>query len=298
MRDQKQQQVHCNLCAADDCVQIAQKFDLAVVRCRRCSLVYTNPRPPLDFIWSRYSPEYFEQEYLPAWGVHAGQVDSEALYQRHLPTLESVRPYRQTNWLLDVGAGAGLFLHAAQQDGWQVQGVEIASAGVEFARSRLGLDVIQAQMTEVGLPAGRYDVVTMQETIEHLLDPLAVLREIQRVLRPGGLVSITTPNFDSLARRLIGLQWSNLSPGEHLFYFTPRTLSAMLERAGFASVGVHTTGALDADHVHARTLRVRLARPVVRRLNRFNWHLARMALGDTLFASAEKPALQPAEVFL
>jgi 2-polyprenyl-3-methyl-5-hydroxy-6-metoxy-1,4-benzoquinol methylase len=291
MRDEQRNPVCCNLCAADDCVQIGRKFDLTIVRCRQCSLVYTNPLPSLDFIWSRYSPEYFEQEYLPAWGVHAGQVDPEVLYQRHLPTLESVRPYRQTNWLLDVGAGAGLFLHAAQQDGWQVQGVEIASAGVEFARSRLGLDVIQGRMTEVDLPSEHYDVVVMQETIEHLLDPMAVLKEIHRVLRLGGMLSMTTPNFNSLTHKLVGREWSVLSPGEHLFYFTPQTLCTMLERAGLVNIGVSTDGALNADQVHTRTLRVRAAQHLVRRLSRFHRCIARMALGDVLVASAERPVL-------
>jgi 2-polyprenyl-3-methyl-5-hydroxy-6-metoxy-1,4-benzoquinol methylase len=281
--------VRCNLCGADDGVVVAVKFDLRVVRCRRCSLVYTNPRPPLDVIWGRYSPQYFEREYLPSWGLSADVFDSDALYRRHLPLLEKLRRYRQTNWLLDVGAGAGLFLHAAQRDGWQVQGVEIASSGIEFARSRLGLDVLQGSITKVALPDQRYDVVTLQETIEHLLDPFADLKEILRVLRPDGVLSITTPNFNSLAHKLIGREWSVLSPGEHLFYFTPQTLTAMLERAGFIHISVHTDGALGPDNVHTRTFRVRLAQRLVRRLNRFPQLITRMALGDTIVAKAERP---------
>jgi SAM-dependent methyltransferase len=282
--------IRCNLCLADDGAVIAAKFNLTVVRCRQCSLVYTNPRPSLDFIWGRYSREYFEQEYLPSWGVRADQVNSEELYRRYLPTLDELRPYRQTNWLLDVGAGAGLFLHVAQRDGWQVQGVEIASGGVEFARSRLGLDVIQGRMTESNLPDHRYDVVTLQETIEHLLDPMADLKEIHRVLRPGGVLSITTPNFNSLAYKLVGREWSVLSPGEHLFYFTPQTLCAMLERTGFVNIDVRTNSALNPDQIHTKTLRVRLAQHLVRRLSRFHQQIAHRAWGDILFAQAEKPA--------
>ena len=290
MRDENGwQHVRCNLCAADDNAIIAVKFDLNVVRCRRCSLVYTNPRPPVDVIWSRYGREYFDQEYLPSWGIQGDQVDSEELYRRHLPTLDAIRAHRQTNWLLDIGAGAGLFLHAAERDGWQVQGVEIASRGVEFARSRLGLDMIQGRMTEIDLPDGRYDVVMMQETIEHLLDPQAVLKEVHRVLRPGGILSITTPNLNSLAYTLIGREWSVLSPGEHLFHFTPQTLFAMLEQTGFVNLSVCTTGVLDANQVHDRTLRVRMAQPLVRWLMRFHQRIARKALGDTIVANAAKP---------
>jgi SAM-dependent methyltransferase len=170
-----------------------------------------------------------------------------------------------------------------------VQGVEIASGGVEFAHSRLGLDVLQGSITKVALPDQRYDVVTLQETIEHLLDPFADLKEILRVLRPGGALSITTPNFDSLAYKLIGREWSVLSPGEHLFYFTPQTLTAMLERAGFIHISMHTDGALSPDYVHTRTLRVRLAQRLIRRLNRFPRPITCMALGDTLIAQAERP---------
>lgn len=171
MSDAECQCISCNLCGAEDSTVIARKFDLTIVRCRRCPLVYTNPRPPVDVIWSRYGCEYFEQEYLPAWNIKNGQINTDDIYRCHLPLLESIRHCRQTNWLLDVGAGAGLCLYAARQDGWHVQGVEIAASGIEFARSRLGLDVLQGWLTEVDLPAEWDDVVVMQETIDHLLDP-------------------------------------------------------------------------------------------------------------------------------
>ena len=281
--------IRCNLCGADDTILAARKFGMTVVRCRRCSLVYTNLRPSVAEIWSRYSREYFEQEYLPANNVRDGQIDADHLYQHYLPLLGSMRRYRQTNWLLDVGAGAGLFLHAARQDGWQVQGVEIADAGIEFARSRLGLDVLKGQLTELDLPAERYDVVLMQETIEHLLDPMSVLVKIRYLLRLGGVIILTTPNYASLARRLIGSEWSVLSPGEHLFYFEAHTLRAALEKAGFAQIRIASCGSLNPNQVHQRTLRVRLAQRMLRSMIRFEQQITDRGLGDSLSAEATRP---------
>ena len=289
MSDTGWERIRCNLCGADDTILAARKLGMTVVRCRRCSLVYTNPRPSVAEIWSRYSREYFEQEYLPANNVRDGQIDADHLYQHYLPLLGSMRRYRQTNWLLDVGAGAGLFLHTARQDGWQVQGVEIADGGIEFARSRLGLDVLKGQLTELDLPAERYDVVLMQETIEHLLDPMSVLVKIRYLLRLGGVIILTTPNYASLARRLIGSEWSVLSPGEHLFYFESHTLRTALEKAGFAQIRISPYGSLNPNQVHQRTLRVRLAQRMLRSMIRFEQQITDRGLGDSLSAEATRP---------
>jgi ubiquinone/menaquinone biosynthesis C-methylase UbiE len=91
--------------------------------------------------------------------------------------------------------------------------------------------MIQGTLRDAELDPGSYDAVTMWDVIEHLLDPMADLREISRLLKPGGVLCIHTIDIESLFARLMGKRWPWLVE-MHLFFFTPRTLSAMVEKAG------------------------------------------------------------------
>ena len=113
------------------------------------------------------------------------------------------------------------------------RGLELSADGVEFSRTRLNIDVLCEPAETMSLPDGSVDAVVMIEVIEHLLDPLSVLKAAHRVLRPGGTLLLTTPNFNAISRWGLGVGWSILSPGEHVYYFTASTLSRLLSRAGF-----------------------------------------------------------------
>jgi len=137
--------------------------------------------------------------------------------------------------LLDVGCGAGEFLAHARVLGWNVTGLEVDPGAAKLAAT-LGIEVVQAPLEHAGIPSTSFDAVTMNHVIEHLHDPEATLREVHRVLRPGGVLWLATPNIDSPLLRRIGARWRGLEPPRHLLLFNRRALSAMLEAAGFASL--------------------------------------------------------------
>ena len=85
-------------------------------------------------------------------------------------------------------------------------------------------------------------MVTLIEVIEHVTDPLRLLRAAATFLRPGGMLYLTTPNFNSLSRHLLGASWSAIHPREHRSYFTVGLLGSLLKTFGFAVRGVRTTG--------------------------------------------------------
>ncbi len=208
-----------------------------IERCRRCGLVYANPRAPEAAILERYNHEYFWEEYLPAAGAAEGKIDDEVLDLRHgamLRLLALEAPGRGR--LLEVGSGAGLFLRAASRDGWEPAGVELSPEGSSFARERLGLDVRTERAEAMSFAAASFDTAVMFDVIEHLFDPRAVLEATRRALRPGGLLVVTTPNFDALSRYALGVAWAVLNPFEHLYYFSETTLTALLESCGYANV--------------------------------------------------------------
>jgi len=231
------QPVPCALCGAMDTHRIYTKWGWGIERCRKCGLVYANPRAPEAAILARYSKEYFWNEYLPAAGAPAGNVDLDWLDRRHGPMLELIaRQATAGRRLLEVGTGAGLFLKAAARAGWDASGLELSGEGASFARDRLGLDVRQERAEQMSFQAGTFDVAVMFDVIEHLFDPKAVLTATRRALKPGGILVVSTPNFAALSRFVLGMDWAVLSPLEHTYYYTEATLAAMLEACGFARI--------------------------------------------------------------
>jgi SAM-dependent methyltransferase len=233
------QEVACAICGARDTRSVYAKLGCTIEQCRRCGLVYANPRAPQEWIFARYSREYFWGEYLPAIGAPEGKVDERYIDRRYGPMLAFIRQQAlEGRRLLEVGTGAGLFLKAAERSGWEVAGLELSPEGAAFARDRLGLNVRQERAEEMSFPDRSFDVAVMFDVIEHLLDPRAVVEATRRALRPGGTLIVGTPNLSALTHAALGVDWAVLSPLEHLYYFTEGTLTALLRSCGFADIRI------------------------------------------------------------
>ena len=141
--------------------------------------------------------------------------------------------YVENGRVLDIGCGIGKYLHYLKELGWNVYGVDISKRAVEGARAS-GLDkVFQGELQDVGLEDNLFDVVDMHHVFEHVPDPNRTLREVHRVLKPGGEVVFTLPNSSSLAARLFGRHWGGIDIPIHLFYFNRKSLEYALSKNGF-----------------------------------------------------------------
>jgi SAM-dependent methyltransferase len=148
-------------------------------------------------------------------------------------------PASQSGHVLDVGCGSGAFLKRMRDAGWQTSGMEPDPNAALRVRQLLGAPVF-GSIEEIEAGDQRYDLITLSHVIEHVPDPIAILRRLASLLAPGGHLVITTPNSKSLGARLFGSHWRGLEPPRHFNVFSPKSLAEAMERAQL-SVEVMTT---------------------------------------------------------
>jgi len=133
-------------------------------------------------------------------------------------------------------------VEVAGEGGWQASGIEISKFACDFAREHLHLDVRCGTLAETVLAPQSFDVVTMWDYLEHSLDPARELALANKVLKPGGLVALTSPDIASMPARIWGPRWMGIKDGEHLYYFSPSTIERLLSKAGFRMVRLEHVG--------------------------------------------------------
>lgn len=228
----------CNLCGTEFAAAPHvrwRKDGYDVVRCPSCGLLFRAELPTRAELAEIYGLTYFHN----ADGDTRGQgyldyVAEEPLHRqtaaRRLTALERLTDRRR---LLDVGAAAGFFVAEASARGWDARGVDVSEPMVTWGREHLAVGLELGDLHEVDLPVEAFDAVTMWDYIEHSLDPAADLRRARELLRPGGVLALSTGDAATLVARVSGIRWHLLTPRHHNFFFTERTLHELLRATGF-----------------------------------------------------------------
>lgn len=219
----------CPLCSGERFAPSRLYAAHNLVRCRSCG-----------FWFSRRIPT--DADLLAYYGNYTMIRDlSPVTRKRYDELLLGFQAYRSTGVLCDVGAGGGLFLDQAKAAGWQCRGTEFDPAIVEECRAR-GLDMHCGPVQEHPWAKGSADVVVSIEVIEHLRWPMQDLRAMVELLRPGGALYLTTPNFNSISKWLNRGTWTVVNYPEHISLFTPATLHRALTGLDMHRVSLRTTG--------------------------------------------------------
>jgi SAM-dependent methyltransferase len=231
----------CYACRGTDHVPELELGASRLVRCRACGFHLVSPRVPDEVVLERLQRWAREDVLAPERLGESRSDGARRFLRRELGRIRGL--LGGAGRLLDVGCATGALLEEARAEGFEVMGVELGLASSTYARERLGLPVLTGDFLEARLPEASFDVVTLYEVIEHLLDPLAILREVRRVLRPGGLLALSTPNRASLTGRALGSRWWPINcPEEHIHLFTPGTVREVLRRAGLEVADLRTSG--------------------------------------------------------
>lgn len=226
-----------------------EKDHLTLVRCDDCDLVYVTP----TFDEGHYLEVYASAEYQDIvrdlgiqshdYRVKRFGVERVDLMARHLT---APRPR-----YLDVGCSTGFVVEAARERGWEAIGTDLNPSAIAFGVSR-GLDLRTTTLEDGGFEPASFDAVSLFDVLEHLLEPVATLRAAAQLLRPGGIVFLYVPNFDSASRLLMGKDAHFIWPTHHLNYYTPVTIADLLTREGLTVEYIATEGLDIADYLWYR----------------------------------------------
>jgi len=235
--------VPCPFCASNRYKEIyKERGSLGVVRCQNCDLIYINPRlvNPEKVYWGD-SGKYFEEAKLIFEGKMPHHRD-----KNYLEDLKLIYYYKPSGNFLDIGTNMGFFLRNAKKwKDWNLYGVEPSPSLSEIARNHFGLNIKTAFLEDAGFESNFFDIVTMTDVFEHISSPNKMLKEINRILKPDGILFIKVPNglFNLFKFRMAKImnklnKYDIFDSYEHLVHYSGDTLKKMLEKNGFDIVKI------------------------------------------------------------
>ena len=223
----------CPICKSKKTTVFAAMEGYKLLRCLNCGFVW-DPGFKRENI-ALYEKKYFVND-SPKGGYtnyFEGMKINRKTFADRLKKIE--KRMGKKGRLLDVGCALGECLVEAKRLGWKdAEGVEVSSFASSFARKR-GLKVTKGALG-AKFKANYYDVVSYQDVIEHIPDPVTELKKAYRVLKPGGIIYLVTPNIGGYWSKILGPKWYHYKPGEHISYFDFNSTKKALSAAGFTKV--------------------------------------------------------------
>jgi SAM-dependent methyltransferase len=245
--------IHCNFCqndkakilyeARDRMIRHNDRRKFYIRQCENCGLAYLNPQPEWEELKYFYGEGYYMADDLPQNKQHSqfyGFLRKVKWLIFGPPNPKFWNFGKASGRFLDVGCGNGAYESYVipNYPGWEFCGVEPIPSSFRIARTIGGFQVFNGYLEEARYPDDFFDVILMNHSLEHLSDPLAALKECQRILKSGGRLVIGAPNFNCPARKFFGSYWVHLDAPRHLFHFSADVLSGLLKKAGFSKVSL------------------------------------------------------------
>ena len=220
----------CPLCGAEEFSPRAAKEGFRMVECLGCRLWYLNPMPTAGMLAGLYGGAYYESGAATSQGYADYGAMADDYRETFRRRLELVQGHVGKGRLLDVGAGFGFLADAARKqfgERWVVEMSDAAARKVDPAHR-----VVVGRFENLDLPERYFDVVSMQDCLEHLPEPAVALRKIRSLLRPGGAFLAVTPDVRSWVARVQRRNWVSLKFPEHVVLYSEATLRRALGDAG------------------------------------------------------------------
>lgn len=235
----KKNKMTCPVCNSTKYEKYWAMKGYRLARCLYCGMVWDMfPPENLELV---YSKNYFVNE-NPKGGYanyfEGMNINKRTFYERVKRINNKVV---NKDRMLDVGSALGDSLTEAKKLGWKnVYGVELSAYAASESRKR-GLNIKTGDLKSAKFPSNYFDAVTLQDVIEHVQKPITEMAEIYRVLKPEGFVFLVTPDMSGIWAKLLGSLWYHYKPGEHIMYFSQKSLSKVLSGAGFKNIETRKT---------------------------------------------------------
>ena len=224
-----QKQAKCYSCCSTSYKTLYIKGKYKINKCLGCGFVYTSPILSNRILNKYYSK--FDKNL---------QNKEELIEDDSFRVLDVICKYRRNNrTLLDIGSGNGIFLKNSKLDGFDPFGLDISTKFISYFKNILKIPFINADIRSYKSKR-KYDIVTLNQVIEHFSDPVNVIHNCYNLLNNNGLISIATPNIQSFTAIVRQEDFDYLIPPEHLSYFSINSLKSMLIRNKFRIVKIHT----------------------------------------------------------
>ena len=228
--------IPCNLCNKNR-TKVIKKFhsdnvfNRTIVKCVNCGLVYVNPQPQIDVLEKIYQQgAVTNMDDNPTENIMPAKPSNKRISRR----INFLKDIKEPGRLLDVGCGTGEFIYYAQKERWNVFGIDISANRSKIAQIRTGIKIHKGTIHDSSYEMNSFDLITLFEVIEHLPDVKATLKKAFQLLKPGGIIAISTPNINSLRRLYQGIKWKGFTDDpNHIFFFNKKTLISMLKSCGF-----------------------------------------------------------------
>lgn len=235
----------CNFCGSqnarfflrlkDHRLHLPGSWDL--LRCEQCGLLFLHPQPDWQELEAHYPKQY--HAYLASGPRWLGVLRNYGL-KRRAGTILKYKP--GPGALLDVGCATGEFLSEfSARAGWHTAGVEVVPQAAEIARQK-GLDIFTGSLPDAHYPADHFDALTLWDVLEHMPDPSAALRECVRILKPGGILLVKTPDPAGGEAGWFKQNWIGYEAPQHLFGFPRDVLIRQMETIGLRVIATRQTG--------------------------------------------------------
>jgi ubiquinone/menaquinone biosynthesis C-methylase UbiE len=188
-------------------------------------------------LWSFLYASYLAVTWIPS--AFLGLTKARRQIQKMF--LDDLKPGK----LLDIGCGNGIFLHRMHKLGWNVTGVDFDAKAIEYAKVRYSADMtfLSTDLSGAKFPDNYFDAIATNHVIEHVPDPVALLKEARRILKVGGRLVVVTPNIQSFGHEKFQDCWIGLDAPRHLQIFSLDALQQCAREAGFDAVKTSTSAA-------------------------------------------------------
>jgi SAM-dependent methyltransferase len=242
VKGERMKQIPCAICGRTRFKPYLTCDGYAYVRCAACGLVQMNPQPEKSAVFERYSGDAYLNYELSNERAFF-RLGKLALFDANISQIEEFAEQSGNKRVLEIGCATGALLEFLVWRGWETRGVEISIKQAEYARKKRSLDVSTVPLEENHFPASHFSLVIASHLIEHLNDPVSFIREVRRILIPGGRLLVTTPNTASFQAKLFGNKWRS-AIFDHLYLFSKETLTRLLEQEGFSIEKAVTWGGI------------------------------------------------------